>query len=146
MSLHQVLDALAEQSGLLGLSGISGDIRDLEQAAAQGKSRAQLALDVFVAEIRRHLGGLLVELGGLDVLVFTGGIGENAASIRSGVCQGLEWLGIRLDPELNAAARGEMRISPPDSPVQVWTIPTNEELMVARQTKHLLESGAIGLP
>jgi acetate kinase len=146
MSLHQVLDALAEQSGLLGLSGISGDIRDLEQAAAQGKSRAQLALDVFVAEIRRHLGGLLVELGGLDVLVFTGGIGENAASIRSGVCRGLEWLGIRLDPELNAAARGEMRISPPDSPVQVWTIPTNEELMVARQTKHLLESGAIGLP
>lgn len=146
MSLHQVLDVLAGQSGLLGLSGISGDIRDLEQAAAQGKSRAQLALDVFVAEIRRHLGGMLVELGGLDVLVFTGGIGENAASIRAGVCRGLEWLGICLDAERNAAARGEMRISPADRPTQVWIIPTNEELMVARQTKHLLESGAAALP
>jgi acetate kinase len=141
LSLHQVLDILAEQSGLLGLSGISGDLRDLEQAAAQGKSRAQLALDVFVAEIRRHLGGMLVELGGLDVLVFTGGIGEHGVRVRAGVCQGLEWLGIRLDPARNAAARGESRISPDNHPVQVWVIPTNEELMVARQTKHLLESG-----
>lgn len=139
LSLHQVLDILAERSGLLGLSGISGDIRDLEQAAAQGKSRAQLALDVFVTEIRRHLGGLLVELGGLDVLVFTGGIGENAVRVREGVCRGLAWLGIDLDPERNAAARGETRISPAGSPVEVWVIPTNEELMVARQTKHLLE-------
>src|SRR5262245_55169681 len=76
MSLHQVLDTLAEKSGLLGLSGISGDIRDLEDAAAQGKARARLALDVFIAEIRRHLGGLLIELGGVDVIVFNGGIGE----------------------------------------------------------------------
>jgi acetate kinase len=139
LSLHQVLDTLAEKSGLLGLSGISGDIRDLEEAAAQGKARAKLALDVFVAEIRRHLGGMLVELGGVDVIVFTGGIGENGVGIRAGVCADLPELGIELDPALNALAKGEFRISRDGSKVQVWTIPTNEELVVARQTKHVLE-------
>jgi acetate kinase len=140
MSLHQVLDTLAEKSGLLGLSGISGDIRDLEDAAAQGKARARLALDVFVAEIRRHLGGMLVELGGVDCIVFTGGIGENGVNIRSGVCAGLAELGIDLDPALNATAKGECRINKSTGRVQVWTIPTNEELVVARQTKHVLET------
>ncbi|HEY2415625.1 MAG TPA: acetate/propionate family kinase [Pirellulaceae bacterium] len=139
LSLHQVLDTLAEKSGLLGLSGISGDIRDLEEATAQGKARAKLALDVFVAEIRRHLGGMLVELGGVNVIVFTGGIGENGVNIRAGVCAGLEELGIALDPALNAKAKGEFRVSRDGSKVQVWTIPTNEELVVARQTKHVLE-------
>ena len=140
LSLHQVLDTLAEKSGLLGLSGISGDIRDLEEAAAQGKARAKLALDVFVAEIRRHLGGMLIELGGVDAIVFTGGIGENGVGIRSGVCAGLEELGIALNPALNAKAKGESRISGENSRVQIWTIPTNEELIVARQTKHVLET------
>ena len=140
MSLHLVLDTLAEKSGLLGLSGISGDIRDLEEAAAQGKARAQLALDVFIAEIRRHLGGLLIELGGVDAIVFTGGIGENSVKTRTGVCANLTELGIELDPVANAAAQGERRISSATSRVQVWTIPTNEELIVARQTKHALET------
>jgi acetate kinase len=140
LSLHEVLDTLAEKSGLLGLSGISGDIRDLEQAATQGKGRAKLALDVFVAEIRRHLGGMLIELGGADAIVFTGGIGENSVHIRSGVCANLQELGIELDPALNAAAKGECRLSTDHSRVQVWTIPTNEELIVARQTKHVLET------
>jgi acetate kinase len=139
LSLHQVLDTLAEKSGLLGLSGISGDVRDLEEAAAQGKARARLALDVFVAEIRRHLGGMLIELGGADVIVFTGGIGENGIGIRSGVCAGLTELGIELDPALNTAAKGEARVSNDGSRVQVWTIPTNEELVVARQTKHVID-------
>jgi acetate kinase len=139
LSLHQVLDTLAEKSGLLGLSGISGDIRDLEEAAAQGKARAKLALDVFVAEIRRHLGGMLVELGGVDVIVFTGGIGENGVGIRAGVCADLPELGIELDPAVNALAKGEFRVSRDGSKVQVWTIPTNEELVVARQTKNVLE-------
>jgi acetate kinase len=139
LSLHQLLDTLAEKSGLLGLSGISGDIRDLEQAAAQGKARARLALDVFIAEIRRHLGGMLVELGGVDVIVFTGGIGENGVSIRAGVCENLQELGIELDPELNEKAKGETRISKDGSRVQVLTIPTNEELVVARQTKQVIE-------
>jgi acetate kinase len=140
MSLHQVLDTLAEKSGLLGLSGISGDIRDLEEAAAQGKARARLALDVFIAEIRRHLGGLLVELGGVDCIVFTGGIGENSVKTRAGVCAHLAELGIELDPAANANAKGECRVSTSASRVQVWTIPTNEELIVARQTKHALET------
>jgi acetate kinase len=140
LSLHQVLDTLAERSGLLGLSGISGDVRDLEEAAAQGKARAKLALDVFVAEIRRHLGGMLIELGGVDAIVFTGGIGENSVDVRSGVCAGLDDLGIAIDPALNSRAKGEFRISRDESRLQVWTVPTNEELIVARQTKHVIES------
>jgi acetate kinase len=124
---------------LLGLSGISGDVRDLEKAAGEGHERAQLALDVFVTEIRRHLGGLMVALGGLDAIVFTGGIGENGQQIRAGVCQGLEEFGVVLDPDKNATARGETQLEAAASRVQLWTIPTNEELVVARQSRALLE-------
>ena len=138
-TLSQVLDDLAERSGLLGLSGVSGDVRDLEEAAAKGNARAQLALDVFTSDIRRALGSLLVELGGADVIVFTGGIGENGVKIRTAVTAGLEELGIVLDESLNATAKGETRISSPASRTQIWVIPTNEELIVARQTKQLLE-------
>lgn len=140
-TLEQVLDDLAERSGLLGLSGLSGDIRDLEEAAAQGHARARLALDVFAAEIRRHLGGMLAELGGADVVVFTGGIGENAANVRAAVCGRLGKLGLQLDPAVNATARTEMRISAPESPTQIWIVPTNEELIVARQARQLLAEG-----
>ncbi len=138
-SFEELLDDLAQRSGLLGLSGHSGDIRDLEEAAAAGNERARLALDVFVAGIRYHLGAMLVELGGADVLVFTGGIGENGLNIRSGVCQGLEQLGIELDPAVNAVTKHEGRISTDRSRTQVWVVPTNEELIIARQTKQLLE-------
>jgi hypothetical protein len=138
-SLGELLDTLAEQSGLLGLSGISGDIRDLEEAAAQGKAQARLALDVFTSEIRRHLGGLLVELGGAEAIVFTGGIGENGVHIRAAVCAHLEQLGIVLDPAANARAKGECALHAAESRTQIWVIPTNEELVVARQTRHLLE-------
>ncbi|MEC9189659.1 MAG: acetate/propionate family kinase [Planctomycetota bacterium] len=138
-SLEEVLVDLASQSGLLGLSGISGDVRDLEEAAGEGHERAQLALDVFVTEIRRHIGGLMVALGGLDAIVFTGGIGENGQQIRAGVCQGLEEFGVVLDPDKNATARGETQLEAAASRVQLWTIPTNEELVVARQSRALLE-------
>ncbi len=138
-TLDEVLHVLAEKSGLLGLSGISGDIRDLEEAAAKGNVRARLALDVFSSEIRRHLGGMLVELGGADVIVFTGGIGENGVNVRTAVCADLNGLGIELDPQANATAKGECKISSAASRSQVWIIPTNEELIVARQTKQLLE-------
>ncbi|MEK6233552.1 MAG: acetate/propionate family kinase, partial [Planctomycetales bacterium] len=135
-----LLDVMANQGGLLGLSGISGDVRDLEQAAADGNDRARLAMEMFVAETRRYLGGHLVELGGADVIAFTGGIGERGANVRREVCQGLEELGIVLDPELNSACQGqETRLSASDSRAQVWVVPTNEELIVARQTKQLLE-------
>lgn len=140
-TLAQVLDDLAERSGLLGLSGVSGDIRDLEEAADQGHPRARLALDVFAAEIRRHLGGMLAELGGADVVVFTGGIGENAVRVRTAVCERLGRLGLILDPAANAVARGECRISAADSPTQIWVVPTNEEIIVARQTQQLLAEG-----
>lgn len=138
-TLEEVLHTLAEKSGLLGLSGISGDIRDLEDAAAAGKQRARLALDVFTSEIRRHLGGMLLELGGAEAIVFTGGIGENGVNTRTAVCHNLKELGIELDPAINASAKGECKISSASSKVQVWTIPTNEELIVARQTRQLLE-------
>lgn len=138
-TLEEVLHTLAEKSGLLGLSGISGDIRDLEDAAAAGKQRARLALDVFTSEIRRHLGGMLLELGGAEAIVFTGGIGENGVNTRTAVCHNLKELGIELDPAINASAKGECKISSTGSKVQVWTIPTNEELIVARQTRQLLE-------
>ncbi len=135
MNLEQMLSALATQAGLLGLSGgISGDIRDLQAAAATGQADAQRALDVYVAEIRRQLGGMLVALGGCDALVFTGGIGENGRQIRTAVCAGLEELGFVIDPIKNQELHGESRLDADASRSQIWIIPTNEELIVARQT------------
>jgi len=138
-TLAQLLNDLANNSGLLGLSGVSGDVRDLEEAAAAGNQRARLALDLFIADTRRHLGGLLVELGGADVIVFTGGIGENGVSVRSAVCQGLEELGIAIDQSANTSARGEAPVHAKHSRTQIWVVPTNEELIVARQAKQLLQ-------
>ena len=139
-SLDDVLADLAERGGLLGLSGTSGDVRDLEESAAAGDERAQLALDVFVSDVRHALGALLVELGGADVIVFTGGIGENGTTVRAAVTDNLEELGIVLDAAANAAAEGECKVSADASRTQVWVVPTNEELVVARQTKQLLET------
>lgn len=137
-TLDEVLDDLAERGGLFGLSGVSGDVRDLEQAAAAGNERAKLALDVFISSVRHYLGAYLVELGGADVIVFTGGIGENSQTVREAVCRDLEFVGIAVDAQLNAAAKGEARVSAADSRVQIWIMPTNEELIVARQCKQLL--------
>ena len=137
-SLEEVLDDLASRSGLLGLSGVSTDMRDLEEAVAAGNERARLALDVFFSEIRRYLGGLLVELGGVDAIVFTGGIGENGVATRRAVCAGLEELGIVLDEEANRSARGEAKIHATASRTEIWVVPTNEELIVARQARQLL--------
>jgi acetate kinase len=138
-SLEQVLHSLAEQSGLLGLSGVSGDVRDLEDAADKGNERAKLALDVFIGSVRQYLGAYLVELGGADVIVFTGGIGENGVQVRSAVCENLGPLGIELDPVANTNARGEAAIHAASSRVQIWVVPTNEEIIVARQARELLE-------
>ncbi len=138
-SLEQLLQELATSGGLLGLSGLSGDVRDLEAAAASGNQQAQLALDVFISSVRHYIGAYLVELGGLDVLVFTGGIGEKGKQVRAAVCADLQELGIRLQESANEATLGtEARISPPEAASEVWVIPTNEELIVARQTKALL--------
>ncbi|MDZ4817721.1 MAG: acetate/propionate family kinase [Planctomycetota bacterium] len=137
-TLDDLLDDLAERSGLLGVSGLSGDVRDLEQAAGEGNARAKLALDVFTSGIRHYLGAYLVELGGADCIVFTGGIGENSVAVRQAVCHNLSALGIELDPNLNSGARGETSIHSAASKTQIWIIPTNEELVVARQSRDLL--------
>ena len=139
-SLAEVLKMLATESGLKGLSGTSGDMRDVAEAAEKGNERAQLALDVFASATRHYLGAYLVELGGCDVLVFTAGIGENRAHVRASVCRDLAELGIVLDEETNRTAKGEMKISAPQSRTQIWVIPTNEELIVARLAKQHLES------
>ena len=143
-TLDEVLDDLSTKSGLLGMSGgVSKDCRDLEVAAAEGNQDAQLALDMFVAEIRRHASGMLFELGGLDALVFTAGIGENGAAIRSGVCRDLKEFGIELDESLNESVKGgkgECQLQTSQSTVEIWVVPTNEEIVVARQTKELLET------
>jgi len=138
-SLDEVLQVLSAQSGLLGLSGQSGDIRDIAEAAASGNARCQLALDVFATSVRHYLGAYLVEMAGTDAIVFTGGIGENRDDFRAMICRDLECFGIVLDPALNATTRDEAKISAPESQVEIWVVPTNEELIVARQTKQLLE-------
>jgi acetate kinase len=136
--LEEVLDMLATQAGLLGLSGVSSDLRDIIQAAESGNARARLALDVFAAGVRNYLGAYIVELGGVDVIVFTGGIGENRPSIRTAVLHNLEPLGIVLDLQANESAKGEAKVSNQTSRVQVWVMPTNEELIVAQQAAQFL--------
>jgi acetate kinase len=138
-SLEDVLDTLANRGGLLGISGVSGDVRDLEESSRGGDANARLALDVYVSDIRRYLGSMLVELDGADAIVFTGGIGENGSGIRRAVCDNLSGLGIRLDDAANSAIKGEGRINTSDSRVEIWVVPTNEELIVARQTCALVK-------
>jgi acetate kinase len=138
-TLEQILDDLANRSGLEGLSGTGRDLRDIEAAAAAGDRRARLALDVFVASVRHYLGAYLLLLDGAEAIVFTGGIGENSTAMREAICANLDWFGIALDLVRNHDARGEMPIHGFGSRVQLWIMPTNEELIVARQTKRCLE-------
>jgi acetate kinase len=140
MTVEQVLETLATKSGLLGVSGgLSNDLRDLEQSAEAGNACAQQALDVFVEAVRHYLGAYLMALNGADAIVFTGGIGENSATMREAICKDLDWFGIALNPLKNENAKGEAAIHAVDSRVQIWTMPTNEELIVARQTVAALE-------
>ncbi|KFB74363.1 MAG: acetate kinase [Candidatus Accumulibacter phosphatis] len=134
LSARQIEDLLYKRSGLLGLSGIGNDMRVL---LASEEPRARLAIDHFIYRIKRELGALAAVLGGLDALVFTAGIGENSARIRQLVCEQAQWLGIDLDPAANE--RGSARISSAGSRVSAWVVPTNEELMIARHTRKLLE-------
>ena len=125
-----------QQSGLLGVSGLSSDMRVL---LASADPRARFAVDLFVYRIGRELGSLAAALGGLDAIVFTGGIGEHASVVRERVCSSAAWLGVSLDAAANAA-HGP-RISAPESRVPVWVIPTNEELMIARHTTRVIQMG-----
>jgi acetate kinase len=132
VGVDEMARILSNESGLAGISGTNGDVRDLEAAAAGGNRRAQLAIDVFVRSIRHYVGAFLVELGGVDVLTFSGGIGENSASVRDAVCRGLSGLGIELDPGRNQAVHGEGRISADGARTTILVIPADEERIVAR--------------
>jgi acetate kinase len=136
-TLEQILADLTTCSGLEGLSGLK-DLRDVEAAHARGDQRASLALDVFASSVRHYLGAYLLLLGGADAIVFTGGIGENSVRMRYYICSNLEWFGIHVDWRKNENAKGEMRFDAPNSRVQLWIMPTNEELIVARQTVECL--------
>lgn len=137
MSADDCLTMLNKKSGVLALSGVSSDFRDIEAAADQGNEDCKLALDKFAYEVKKYVGAYTAALGGLDCLVFTAGVGENSGSMRARICEGLEYLGIQIDAEKNSKRGEEIIISTPDSKVTVWVIPTNEELMIAQDTAAL---------
>lgn len=139
LSIDDVNDILNKKSGVYGISGVSSDFRDIEKAAEEGNHRAQLALDVFHYKVKKFIGSYAAVMGGVDCVVFTAGLGENSFGSRGKICEGLEFLGIKLDPNRNKKTRGEAQvISTPDSKVKVLAIPTNEELMIARDTKEII--------
>ena len=140
MSADECLNMLNKKSGVLALSGVSSDFRDIEGEAEKGNEDCQLALDKFAYEVRKYIGAYAAALGGLDCLVFTAGVGENSASIRARICEGLEYLGVKIDPEKNTIRGKEAIISTDDSKVTVWVIPTNEELMIAQDTAELVKA------
>lgn len=129
-----------KKSGLLGISGVSSDMRDVEMAAADGNERAQLALDILDYQVTKYLGAFIAALGGVDAICFTAGVGENAPEFRERVCENLSYIGVKIDKEVNKCRGKEVKISTPDSKVEVYIIPTNEELMIARDTKAIVEN------
>lgn len=135
----EVDKVLNKESGVLGISGLSSDFRDLEEAANNGNERAKLALDMFVDRARSYIGSYLIKLGKVDALVFAGGIGENSATIREAILTDLENFGIKLDKEINAKTREEKLISAEDSPIKILVVPTNEELMIAKETMEVVQ-------
>ncbi|MEW6754640.1 MAG: acetate kinase [Candidatus Latescibacterota bacterium] len=141
MPLSEVNQLLQRRSGLLGLSGVSNDMREVEKAAATGDARAELALAVFAYRVRKYIGAYLAVLGRIQAVVLTGGIGANGADMRRRILEGLDHLGLVFDAELNRACRGqESDISAPHSPVRLLVIPTNEELLIARDTRDIVLS------
>ena len=134
MDIDQMLDVLNKKSGVEGLSGVSSDFRDLENAAEEGNELAILARDKFAYEVKKYVGAYAAAMGGVDAIIFTAGVGENDGGIRNIICQGLEFMGVKMDPA-TAGIRGEEAVlSAPDSSVKVLLIPTNEELMIAMDT------------
>ena len=134
----EMLNILNKKSGVLGISGVGSDFRDLEKAAKEGNERAQLALDKFAYEVRKYIGSYAAAMGGVDIITFTAGVGENGPDMRESICEGLEFLGVHVDHEKNQVRGKETDISAADSTVKVYVIPTNEELMIARDTLALV--------
>lgn len=138
LDMAGILNVLNKKSGVEGLSGVSSDFRDLEQAANQGNERAQIAREVFVHRVQKYIGGYAAVLNGVDVICFTAGLGENDGIIRQMICNNLEYLGIHIDSEANKVRGEEKVISTPDSKVTVLVVPTNEELAICRETVEII--------
>lgn len=132
------MNVLNKKSGVEGVSGVSSDFRDLDNAADEGNNRAKIALEVFIYRVAKYVGAYTAAMNGVDVIAFTAGIGENAGNVREGVCKYLGYLGIEIDKEANAKRGEEITISTPDSKVKVMVVPTNEELAIARDTVALV--------
>ena len=146
VSIDDAFEAMSKRGGLLGLSGVSGDMRDVETAVAEGDKRARLALDAFVDICRRYIGSCMAVLGGVDAIVFTGGIGQHAAAVRGLICEGFAYAGVEVDRAISDDTKGgeETRLDTANSRAAVWVVPTNEELIVARQTVETLSASEVG--
>lgn len=140
MSIEEVDQAFNKQSGVLGISGVSNDFRELAEAAEKGNRRAELAVKIFCRRVKKYIGAYTALMGGLDLLIFTAGIGENAIEVRSEILSDLEYLGIEIDQEKNKTRGKEIRISSDSSKAAVYVIPTNEELVIAREAKKIVEN------
>jgi acetate kinase len=137
-----VFDILNKRSGMLGLTGISSDLRDIERAAEEGDQRATVALEIFAARIHKYIGSYAARMYGVDAIIFTAGVGENSSVIREKVLRGLEFMGVYWDPALNKVRGKEAFLNYPHSPVKVLVIPTNEEVMIARDTLRIMAEQA----
>jgi len=137
MNAQQIDDYLNRRSGILGISGLSSDFRDLESAANRGDERSQLAIDIFAYKVKKYIGGYVAAMGGVDAIIFTAGLGENSPFMRDKICNDLEYLGTRIDPELNKLRGKQMEISIKRARVKIFVIPTNEELVIARDTLNI---------
>ena len=140
LDIAGIMNVLNKKSGVEGLSGVSSDFRDLDAAAKEGNARAALALEVFAYKVAKYVGSYAAAMNGVDNIVFTAGIGENDGAMRVKICSYLEFLGIKIDEEANGKRGEEIVISTPDSKVKVYVIPTNEELVIARDTKEIVEA------
>lgn len=139
LDTKQLSNLINKKSGVLGISGISSDMRDIDAAIAEGNERAKLALDMYIYRIIKYIGAYTAVLNGVDIIVFTGGVGENQQPLRKAVCEHLSYLGVKIDDAVNASSRGEEKvISAADSKVKVVVIPTDEELMIARDTEAIV--------
>jgi acetate kinase len=141
LNLHEANTLLNKHSGLSGISGVSSDMRDIESAVEEGNVNAKLALDIYCYRLKKYVAAYAAAMGGLDVLVFTAGAGENSAAVRAGTCSNMGWMGLQLDEAKNSdPSKRERIISTDSSKVQVMVIPTNEELVIARDTKRIVET------
>ncbi|HRU97583.1 MAG TPA: acetate kinase [Ruminococcus sp.] len=135
----QMSEYMNKKSGFLGVSGVSSDNRDIQEAALKGNKKAQLVSDMLTHEIQKYIGAYAAVMNGIDAILFTGGIGENSWEVREDVCKNMDYFGIKIDSALNKSIRGKLqKISTPDSKIEVWIVPTNEELLIARDTLELI--------